>query len=130
MSAKGRQFCAICLTMAMALLPVLAGYAVAASYPVSGKWTYEDVSGDGPARQCGRRFMDFQGDRRLDTGGGVPDFRNLMASRIGANEFRLVDEFNTGQIRARVDYTLRIIDNDHIELKLPQGKSVTLRRCG
>jgi hypothetical protein len=41
----------------------------------------------------------------------------------------LSDEFNTGQIRARVDYNIRRIDNDRIELKLPQNKTVKLRRC-
>lgn len=130
MTTQGRKFCAMCLTAAMILLPVLANYALAASYPVSGKWTYEDTGGDGPAKDCGKRFMDFQGDRRFDTGGGVRDFRNLTTSRTGASEFRLVDEFNTGQIRARVDYTLRTVDKDRIELNLPQGKTLKLRRCG
>lgn len=128
MSPEGRKICVICLTGAIASLPVIAGFAIAASYPVSGKWTYENTAGEGPAPECGARYMEFAGERRFDKGGGVPDYRNRSVSRNGA-EYRLVDEFNTGQIRARVDYTMRLIDSDHIELKLPQGKTITLRRC-
>jgi hypothetical protein len=128
MSPKGRKFCVVFLTGAIVSLPIIAGLAVAGSYPVSGKWTYEDAGGDGPAPECGKRYMEFAGERRFDKGGGVPDYRNLSVSRNGT-EYRLVDEFNTGQIRARLDYTMRLLDGDHIELKLPQGKIITLRRC-
>ena len=128
MSPEGRKFCVICLTGAIVSLPVIAGFAVAGSYPVSGKWTYENAGGEGPAAECGTRYMEFVGERRFDKGGGVPDYRNLSVSRSGA-EYRLVDEFNTGQIRARLDYTMRLVDSDHIELKLPQGKIIALRRC-
>jgi hypothetical protein len=128
MSPEGRKICIVCLTAAITSLPVIAGFAVAGSYPVSGKWTYENTSGDGPAPECGTRTMEFVGERRFDKGGGVPDYRNLSVSRSGG-EYRLVDEFNTGQIRARLDYTLRFVDPDHIELKLPMGKTIALRRC-
>ena len=37
-------------------------------------------SGDGPAKDCGKRYMDFQGERRFDKGGGVPDYRNLTVT--------------------------------------------------
>ncbi len=129
MIGRDRNLCAICLTVAIAALPVLAGYAIAASYPVSGRWTYENVSGEGPAATCGSRFMAFQGSRRFDTGGGVRDYRNLTAVKLGEIEYRLVDEFNTGQVRARLAYTLRILDKDRIALLLPQGKRILLRRC-
>ncbi len=128
MSPEGRKFCVVCLTGAIVSLPVIAGFAVAGSYPVSGKWTYENTVGEGLAPECGARFMEFVGERRFDTGGGVPDYRNLSVSRSGA-EYRLIDEFTTGQIRARVDYTMRLLDGDHIELRLPQGKTFVLRRC-
>jgi hypothetical protein len=129
MSPQGRKFCVVCLTGAIVSLPIIAGFAVAASYPVSGKWTYENANGEGRTPECGQRYMEFAGERRFDTSGGVPDYRNLAVSRSGA-EFHMIDEFNTGQVRARVDYTMRLIDNDHIELKLPRDKTVTLRRCG
>jgi hypothetical protein len=128
MQPRERTFCIGCLTAAIVSLPIIAGFAMAQSYPVSGKWTYEDSGGEGPAVECGKRYMDFQGERRFDTGGGVPDYRNRTVTGDG-NEYRLTDEFNTGQIRARVDYNIRRIDNDRIELKLPQNKTVRLRRC-
>jgi hypothetical protein len=128
MSPEGRKFCVVVITAAIVALPVIAGFAVAGSYPVSGKWTYDNAGAEGPAPECGSRYMEFAGERRFDTGGGVPDYRNLSVTRNGA-EYRLIDEFNTGQIRARLDYTMRILDGDHIELRLPQGKTVALRRC-
>jgi hypothetical protein len=128
MTPQGRKICIVCLTGAIVSLPILAGLAVAQSYPVTGRWTYEDSGGEGPAPECGTRYMDFQGERRFDTGGGVPDYRNRSVTRNG-DEYRLVDEFNTGQVRARVDYNIRRVDKDRIELKLPQDKTVKLRRC-
>jgi hypothetical protein len=128
MNARDRKFAIGCITAAIVSLPIIAGFAVAQSYPVSGKWTYEDSGGEGPAANCGKRYMDFQGERRFDTGGGVPDYRNRSVTGDG-DEYRLTDEFNTGQVRARVDYNIRRVDNDRIEMKLPQGKSIKLRRC-
>jgi hypothetical protein len=128
MSPQGRKFCLACLTVAIVSLPIIAGFAVAQSYPVTGKWTYEDTGGDGPAKECGKRYMDFRGERRFDTGGGVPDYRNRTVTQDGDN-YSLVDEFNTGQISARLNYNIRRVDNDRIELKLPANKTVKLRRC-
>ena len=128
MSPQGRKFCLACLTAAIVSLPIIAGFAVAQSYPVTGKWTYDDTGGDGPAKECGKRYMDFRGERRFDTGGGVPDYRNRTVTQDGDN-YSLVDEFNTGQISARLNYNIRRVDNDRIELKLPANKTVKLRRC-
>jgi len=128
MNARDRKLAIGCITAAIVSLPIIAGFAVAQSYPVTGKWTYEDTGGEGPARDCGKRYMDFQGERRFDTGGGVPEYRNRSVSGDG-DEYRLSDEFNTGQIRARSDYNIRRVDNDRIELKLPYNKTVKLRRC-
>lgn len=128
MTVNHRNIGAALLTAAIMALPVLAGYAVAANYPVTGKWTYEAKGGDGPAKECGKRYMDFQGEQRFDTGGGVPAYRNRSVEDSG-DEYRIVDEFNTGQINARMNYALRKIDDNHIELKLPQGKTIVLQRC-
>jgi hypothetical protein len=128
MSPQGRKFCLTCLTAAIVALPIIAGFAVADSYPVQGKWTYDNTGGEGPAPECGSRTMEFSGDRRFDKGGGVPDYRNRTMTQDGDN-YRLTDEFNTGQIQARVDYNIRRIDKDHIELRLPANKTVKLRRC-
>ena len=128
MHPQGRKICIMCLTGAIVSLPIIAGFAVAQSYPVTGKWSYEDTGGDGPARECGKRYMDFRGERRFDTGGGVPDYRNRSVTRDG-DDYRLEDEFNTGQINARLNYNIRRVDNDRIELKLPANKTIKLRRC-
>jgi hypothetical protein len=99
------------------------------TYPVSGKWTYENAAGEGPARQCGARYMHFLGVRRLDKGGPVADFRNVRVEQTGAKDFRLTDEFYNGQTRGRATFTLRIRDADRIELATA-GKTFALRRCG
>ncbi len=101
----------------------------AASYPVSGKWTYNEVNGDGPAKECGTRYQEFSGEQRFDKGGGVPSYRNLTVTPSGA-AFQIVDQFATGQINARSVYTLRKLDADHIELNMQAGsKTIKLRRC-
>jgi hypothetical protein len=111
----------------IALLAITAP-AMAASYPVSGRWTYDYSSEKGPAKQCGPRHMDFRGERRFDTGGGVPDYRNISVTKIGTR-FRIVDEVFNGQVRGHVDYTLRLIDNDHLEMTFASGTRLPLRRC-
>jgi len=103
--------------------------AFAASYPVSGAWTYDYSPEKGPAKECGSRRMEFSGDQRRDTAGGVPAYRNVSVTRAGPARFQIVDEFATGQINARLEYTLRLIDEDHIEIKLASGPSILLRRC-
>jgi hypothetical protein len=124
------------ITFHRTIWPVLAavaltmsyGEALAQGYPVSGKWTYENAAAAGPAQDCGKRFMDFQGARRFDKGGSVPDYRNLSAEQSGGNEYRLTDEFYTGQIHGRTNYTLQKRDENHIELRM-SGKTIPLRRC-
>ena len=116
-----------CLLTALGLL---AAPALAASYPIAGKWTYENPSAQKAAPTCGARYMEFQGARRTDTGGSVPEFRNFSVAGSGST-WQVVDEFFTVQIRGRVSYTLQLIDADHIELRLgDSGKRILLRRCG
>jgi hypothetical protein len=103
--------------------------AFAAGYPVSGTWTYDYSPEKGPAKECGSRRMEFAGDQRRDTGGGVPTYRNVSVTGAGTATFRIVDEFATGQINARLEYTLRLIDDDHLEIKLASGPTILLRRC-
>lgn len=98
------------------------------AYPVSGKWTYENASAEGPAKDCGKRFMNFQSPQRFDTGGGVPNYRNISVDNTGGDTYRIVDEFATGQINARSSYTLRRIDADHIVIQVA-GHTIPLRRC-
>jgi hypothetical protein len=106
------------------------GVATAASYPVSGRWTYDNAAATGPAKDCSGRTMEFRGAQRLDSGGGVPAFHNVSVSQAGPSSYQVVDEFFTVQIRGRMELTLRILDPDHIEIHLDRaGKTYTLRRC-
>ena len=102
-----------------------------AAYPVSGKWTYDDVTGKGPAPRCSPRVMEFAGERRFDTEGGVHDYRNITTYPRGGSAWRITDEFFNGQARGRMTYTLTQRDGDHIEIQMSgQAGVVRLRRCG
>lgn len=115
------------LALLLAMFATLAG---AASYPVSGKWTYDNASAQGPAKDCGARYMEFQGEQRFDKGGGVPGYRNYSVTRENASTYQVTDQFATGQISARSTYTLRLLGPDHIELHMNAGgKTIKLRRC-
>lgn len=109
---------------------ILTASAALADYPISGKWTYDNPTAEGPADDCGARYMSFDGIRRRDTGGSVSSFRNFSVDQIGNTRFRVVDQFDNAMISARQTYTLRVIDNDHIELDLQAGPVIALRRCG
>jgi len=104
--------------------------ALAGTYPVSGRWTYDYSPAKGPAKQCGARRMEFRGERRFDTVGGVPDYRNISVTADGASRYRVVDEVFNGMVQhGHMEFSLRLIDNDHIELKLNSGGDILLRRC-
>jgi len=108
---------------------MLALPSTAAEYPVSGRWTYEHRTEDGPS--CPSPTIDFIGNRRLDSGGSsVPDYRNLSVTQIDYSVYKIVDTIFTGQVQGSVSYTLRILDKDHIELDLQPGRQVVaLERC-
>ena len=119
------------LTFAAVALVSLTGVAAADPYPVVGKWTYEHTSDPGRAKTCTGRIMEFRGEQRFDTGGGVRQLRNVSVNRTSQTSFAVIDEFFNVQIRGRVPYVLRVIDADHIQLHLEQGGAVIpLRRCG
>jgi hypothetical protein len=106
------------------------GGAADAAYPVSGRWTYENASAPGPAKDCSGRIMDFLGVRRHDTGGGVSNYHNVSVSQSSPSFFYVVDEFFNVLVRGRVEYTLRILDQHHIEIHVPRGGArFALRRC-
>jgi hypothetical protein len=98
-------------------------------YPVSGRWTYENASGPGPAEDCGKRTMEFRGAQRFDSVGGASQYRNVSVDQSSSTAFAVVDEFFNVMIRGRVQYVLRIVDKDHIVLRLARGGDVALRRC-
>ncbi len=119
------------LVPAAVALALSANGALADAYPVSGRWTYENASRPGPAKICGGRTMEFRGAQRFDTGGGVPQYRNVSVDRASPGLFAVVDEFFNVQTRGRVTYALRILDEDHIVLRLAlTGATIPLRRCG
>jgi len=110
-----------------ALIPAAA--ALADTYPVSGKWTYDNPRAEGAAEDCGSRYMSFEGNQRRDTGGSVPSFRNFKVEQIGNAQYRVTDQFDNAMINARQIYTLRLVDDDHIEIQLQSGPTIALRRC-
>lgn len=108
----------------------LAAPALAGTYPVNGRWG----AGAAPAKgavDCSKlRVIAFNGNQRTDSNGGVPAFRNRTVQRVSATVFRVVDEFTTGQISdAHVIYTLRKVDDDHLELDMQPGGTLKLQRC-
>jgi hypothetical protein len=117
-------------TLSAILLSIFAGSALAQVYPIEGQWG-ESASSEKGAIDCtGRRVMQFNGDQRTDSGGGVPAYRNVSVAPQGLSSYRVVDEFSNGQISAgHVSYALRKIDPDHIEISMQDGGSVKLQRC-
>lgn len=128
---RGRILTAMHKAIPLALvLTALAAPALAASYPVSGKWG-QSASLEKGAIDCSKlRVIAFNGDTRTDSKGGVPAYRNKSVAPQGPGQFSIVDEFTTGQIRnAHVNYTLRLVDADHIELNMQQGGVLKLQKC-
>jgi hypothetical protein len=112
------------------LMVALAAPTFAAGYPVSGRWGQSASSEKGPI-DCGKlRVIEFKGDQRTDSKGGVPAYRLKTISEEGPTSFRVVDEFTTGQINnGRLNYTLQKVDADHIELNMQPGGLLKLQRC-
>lgn len=121
------------MTKAMAILILAAGLispALAANYPVSGKWGESASTSKGPIECHGRRIIDFKGNQRTDNKGGVPAYRNVTVRPEGSGAFRITDEFTTGIIgNGRTTFTLRQTDADHIEMVQQGGSTLKLQRC-
>jgi hypothetical protein len=74
--------------------------------------------------------IEFKGDQRTDSKGSVPAFRNKSVSPAGPSSYRIVDLFSNGQVRnGSVNYTLRLVDADHIEMNMSPGGMLKLQRC-
>jgi hypothetical protein len=108
----------------------LATPALAFTYPVSGRWGQSSETKPGPIDCAGKHVIRFDSDRRFDNRGGVPDFRVIDLIQNGANNFRVTEEFLTGQVRAQIIIRLRLIDSDRIELVMSPGGTLKLKRCG
>jgi hypothetical protein len=111
-------------------LAALAAPAFADGYPVSGRWGQSASAEKGPI-DCGKlRVIGFNDGTRTDSKGGVPAYRNKSVTPDGPMRYRVVDEFTTGQIaNAHVNYTLRQVDADHLELNMQPGGMLKLQRC-
>jgi hypothetical protein len=111
-------------------LTALAAPALAADYPVAGKWG-ESAGGEKGAIDCtGKRVIAFNGDQRTDSKGGVPAYRNKSVTSESSSRWRVIDEFTTGQIsNATVTYSLVQLDADHIALDQQKGGTIKLQRC-
>ena len=100
-------------------------------YPVQGKWGQSAGSEKGTI-DCTHieRIIEFIGNQRTDSNGGVPSYRNQSVQSEGPSTYRVVDEFSTGQISTgHTAYGLRKIDADHIEMNMQDGSSLKLQRC-
>ncbi len=118
------------LAAMFALASVTTSAAAADIYPVSGRWTYANASAGGPAPRGRQPPQEVPGGAPVDTGGGVPAYRNVRVEQSSSTIYRVVDEFFNVQARGRVSYTLRIRDKDHLQIDYDQGgKSFVLRRC-
>lgn len=112
------------------LISALAAPALADSYPVTGAWGPSTSSDKGAIDCAGKRVITFNGNQRQDSNGGVPAYRNKSVTPAGPSSYRIVDQFSTGQINnASVNYTLRQVDADHIEMNMQSGGSLKLQRC-
>ncbi len=112
------------------LLAALTAPALAGTYPVSGKWGQSASTDKKPIDCRTLRVIAFNGDQRTDSKGGVPAYRNRTVEAAGSGQYRIVDEFTTGQIgNAKMNYTLRVVDGDTVEMMLEKGGTVRLRKC-
>jgi hypothetical protein len=115
------------LILSATLVAALGAPALAANYPVSGRWGPEIAGKKGPI-DCTGRVIGFNGDTRTDSKGGVPAYRLKTISTAGS-AYRITDEFTTGQIRnGNTSYTLRQTDADHIVMQMQSG-TLNLQRC-
>ncbi len=118
------------LTALACAVLMLAPPAQAGNYPVSGKWGQTASAEKGPVDCSKLRVVAFSGSQRTDSKGGVPAYRNRSVENTGAGQFRVVDEFTTGQIgNAHVNYALRAIDADTLEMTMEKGGTLRLRKC-
>jgi hypothetical protein len=113
----------------IALVCALTAPALAAPYPVDGKWG-ESTSTEKGAIDCsGKRVIGFNGEQRTDSKGGVPAYRNKSITPSG-DSYRIVDEFTTGQIsNGRTTYDLKQVDADRLEMTQQGGPLLKLQRC-
>jgi hypothetical protein len=118
------------LALTAFMLLALAAPASAGTYPISGKWGQSASTEKTPIDCSKLRVISFDGDQRTDSQSGVPAYRNRTVQSAGGGQYRVVDEFSTGQVgNAKMNYSLRVIDPETVEMLLEKGGKVRLRRC-
>lgn len=117
-------------TLAALACMALTASAFAGTYPIDGKWG-QSASTEKKPIDCGNlRVIAFNGGQRTDSRGGVPAYRNRTVESTGGGQYRVVDEFTTGQIgNAKMNYTLRVVDANTVEMNLEKGGTLRLRKC-
>ena len=112
------------------LLLLSAAPALADGYPVTGRWGVVTSASDGPVDCSNKRVIEFNGAQRSDSNGGVPSYRVKSVAPAGPGQWRVTDQFTTGQIRnGSVSYTLKQADADHLELQQQKGGTLKLQKC-
>ena len=108
----------------------LATPALAQVYPVSGRWGESNSSEKGPIDCTGnRRIIDFLGNQRTDSNGGVPEYRNKSVQSVGQSDCRIVDEFSYAQGSAGLtEDMLRKSDSDRFGM-YQSGTVLNRQRC-
>jgi len=104
--------------------------ALADDYPVSGRFGVVPSFTDKAPDCNGKRVIAFSGNQRTDSNGGVPAYRNKSVQADGAQAWRVVDIFTTGQIaNANAKYTLRVVGDGKVEMNQQPGGMLKLQRC-
>jgi hypothetical protein len=118
------------LVFAGACAVALAAPALADQYPVSGRWGVTQWTGKGAVDCADLRVIDFFGEQRTDSDGGVPGYRNNWIRREDEGRYRVSDWFSNGQVRnGQVFYQIRVRDADRLEMILDHGGTLRLQRC-
>jgi hypothetical protein len=74
--------------------------------------------------------IEFSGEQRTDSAGGVPGYRNNWIRPQSERRYRVADWFSNGQVRnGQVFYELRVRDADRLEMILDRGGTLRLQRC-
>jgi len=116
---------AACVLVVLSVAPALAE-----NYPVSGRFGVVTSSSDGPVDCGNKRVIEFSGGQRSDSNGGVPGYRAKSVEPNGPGQWRVTDQFTTGQIRnGSIGYTLKQADTDHLELQQQKGGTLKLQKC-
>jgi hypothetical protein len=118
------------LVLAVATFAASAAVARADTFPVSGRFGISNWTVKGAIDCANLRVINFAGEQRTDSDGGVPSYRNNWVRREGEGRYRVSDWFTTGQIRnGQMFYELRVVDPDRIEMIQQRGGTLRLQRC-